>query len=144
MKKYLLVVNALDFAFILFVALAVVFPSYLGFLTYVVAVVFIAGIAKTLSHALRGKPLYSLHMLSQIGLITLYPVPYILRDIVIYSLHLMLYSFNGNLLYLASILACIGYELLIYNGAFNPITQRYIANHLSNDTEGLDQLKSKE
>jgi len=52
----------------------------------------------------------------------------IVRDIIIYGLHIYLYTLNPKAIYLTSIVLCLTYDLMIYNAAFNPLMKKYVIN----------------
>lgn len=52
----------------------------------------------------------------------------IVRDIIIYGLHIYLYTLNPKVIYLTSIVLCLTYDLMIYNAAFNPLMKKYVVN----------------
>lgn len=50
----------------------------------------------------------------------------LVRDTIIYGLHIYLFTLNQNYFYLASFGLCLAFDILVYNAAFNPMMKKYV------------------
>lgn len=73
------------------------------------------------------KRVYNFTMLMSVVSLKMDCSTRIVRDTIIYGLHIYLFTLNQSYVYLFSFGLCLFYDVLLYNGAFNPFMRKHMA-----------------
>ena len=92
--------------------------------------IMVALIAMQLTDSFKQKMFINLNMIYSALQVKQDPWTRIIKDFIIYGLHIYLFTINHSYLYLASFGLCIVYDLIVYNIAFNPVMQKYLGEKL--------------
>lgn len=92
--------------------------------------IMVALIAMQLTDSFKQKMFINLNMIYSALQVKQDPWTRIIKDFIIYGLHIYLFTINHSYLYLASFGLCIVYDLIVYNIAFNPFMQKYLGEKL--------------
>lgn len=92
--------------------------------------IMVALIAMQLTDSFKQKMFINLNMIYSALQVKQDPLTRIIKDLIIYGLHIYLFTINNSYLYFASFGLCIVYDLIVYNIAFNPIMQKYLGEKL--------------
>lgn len=86
----------------------------------------IGGVGSQVARCFKEKTVYSLTMIYSAAQLKMDYQTRVVRDFIIYSLHIALAALLMEPIYAFAVLACIVYDGLIYNAAFNPHMVDYI------------------
>lgn len=130
------------FLFVLVVASILVSTTWLKVaLISIACSIMVTLIAMQLVDSFKQKMLINLNMIYSALQVKQDPLTRIIKDLIIYGLHIYLFTINHSYLYLASFGLCILYDSIVYNIAFNPVMQKYLGEKLIREyQEAKDKL----
>lgn len=130
--------NAIDIALFIFVALSVYFKNY-PITSYILLVIPCLAMTfmlfRQIADCYKQKSVYNFTMLVTAVQTKADCSTKVIRDLIIYGLHIYLYTLNPKAIYLVSFGMCLVYDLMIYNAAFNPLMKKYVFNQTMNIVE---------
>lgn len=137
--------NILDIILFVLVALSIYFKDYPivsgCLIAPAIIFMFVVVFRQTLD-CWKQKSLYNFTMLVSAVNLKMDYASMVIRDSIIYGLHIYLFTLNHNYIYLASFSLCMAYDLLVYNAAFNPMMKSYVLNTAMRQVEEAQNQKS--
>lgn len=137
--------NILDIILFVLVALSIYFKDYPivsgCLIAPAIIFMFVVVFRQTLD-CWKQKSLYNFTMLVSAVNLKMDYASMVIRDSIIYGLHIYLFTINHNYIYLASFSLCMAYDLLVYNAAFNPMMKSYVLNTAMRQVEEAQNQKS--
>lgn len=137
--------NVIDIVLFIFIALSIYFKNY-PIASYALLAIPCSAmwvmIARQVIDCWKQKSVYNFTMLVTAVNTKLNLSNKLVSDVIIYGLHIYLYTLNPNYIYLVSFGICMVYDLMIYNAAFNPLMKRYIMNTAMRQVEDAQSQKS--
>lgn len=138
--------NVIDIVLFIFIALSIYFKNYPAASYTLLAIPCIAMwalIVRQVVDCWKQKSVYNFTMLVTAVNTKLNLSNKLVSDVIIYGLHIYLYTLNPNYIYLVSFGICLAYDLMIYNASFNPLMKRYIMNTVMRQVEESQSQKSE-
>lgn len=138
--------QVLDFILFLLVALSIYFKDHpiISFCLIAPAILFMfAVVIRQSIDCWKQKSLYNFTMLVSAVNLKMDYASMVIRDSIIYGLHIYLFTINHNYIYLASFSLCMAYDLLVYNAAFNPMMKSYVLNTAMRQVEEAQNQKAE-
>lgn len=139
--------QVLDFILFILVALSIYFkehPIVSGCLIAPAIIFMFLVVVRQSIDCWKQKSLYNFTMLVSAVNLKLDYSSRVVRDSIIYGLHIYLFTLNNNYLYLASFGLCMAYDLLVYNAAFNPLMKRYVLETGMRQVEEAQKQKAEQ
>lgn len=121
--------QVIDFILFILVALSIYFKEYTIVSAILIALPTLFMFAIVIRQSLdcwKQKSLYNFTMLVSAVNLKLDYSSRLVRDTIIYGLHIYLFTLNQNYFYLASFGLCLAFDILVYNAAFNPMMKKYV------------------
>ena len=121
--------QVIDFILFILVALSIYFKEYTIVSAILIALPTLFMFAIVIRQSLdcwKQKSLYNFTMLVSAVNLKLDYSSRLVRDTIIYGLHIYLFTLNQNYFYLASFGLCLAFDILVYNAAFNPMMKNYV------------------
>lgn len=138
--------NILDIILFVLVALSIYFKDYPivsgCLIAPAIIFMFVVVFRQTLD-CWKQKSLYNFTMLVSAVNLKMDYASMVIRDSIIYGLHIYLFTLNHNYIYLASFSLCMAYDLLVYNAAFNPMMKSYVLNTAMRQVEEAQNKKAE-
>lgn len=121
--------NKIDIVILVLVVLSITATNvYWRYLLIVIPCTYmLTALGCRLYECIKEKAIYSLPMLYSAILMRQDFGSKVIKDIIIYSLHIYLFTLNGNIIYLISFGGCMIYDLFTYNLVLNPLMKKYIS-----------------
>lgn len=123
--------NIIDIFLFLFIALSIYFkdsPLVSLVLIAIPSSAMIVLIIRQLVDCWKQKSVYNFSMIVVAADMKTDPLNRVVKDVIIYGLHIYLLTLSGNPFYAFSVFICLTYDILIYNAAFNPFMKNYLVN----------------
>lgn len=139
--------QVLDFILFIFVALSIYFkdhPIVSGCLIAPAIIFMFAVVIRQSIDCWKQKSFYNFTMLVSAVNLKMDYSSRVVRDSIIYGLHIYLFTLNNNYFYLASFGLCMAYDLLVYNAAFNPMMKSYVLNTAMRQVEEAQKQKTEQ
>lgn len=121
--------QVIDFILFILVALSIYFKEYTIVSAILIALPTLFMFTIVIRQSLdcwKQKSLYNFTMLVSAVNLKLDYSSRLVRDTIIYGLHIYLFTLNQNYFYLASFGLCLAFDILVYNAAFNPMMKKYV------------------
>lgn len=120
--------NALDILIFAFVVASIIVSNvYVHYLLIAIPCTYmLIAVGRQIYDCIKEKAIYSLTMLYSAVQMKQGFLNRATRDIIIYSLHIYLFTFNHDIIYLVSFGSCLIYDLFIYNLVLNPFMKKYV------------------
>jgi len=121
--------QVIDFILFILVALSIYFKEYTIVSAILIALPTLFMFALVIRQSLdcwKQKSLYNFTMLVSAVNLKLDYSSRLVRDTIIYGLHIYLFTLNQNYFYLASFGLCLAFDILVYNAALNPMMKKYV------------------
>lgn len=121
--------QVIDFILFILVAFSIYFKEYTIVSAILIALPTLFMFAIVIRQSLdcwKQKSLYNFTMLVSAVNLKLDCSSRLVRDTIIYGLHIYLFTLNQNYFYLASFGLCLAFDVLVYNAAFNPMMKKYV------------------
>lgn len=137
--------QAIDFILFILVALSIYFKEHTivsAILIALPALFMFAIVIRQLLDCWKQKSLYNFTMLVSAVNLKLDYSSRLVRDIIIYGLHIYLFTLNQNYFYLISFGLCLAFDVLVYNAAFNPMMKSYVLNTAMRQVEEAQKQKA--
>lgn len=136
--------NVIDIILFVFIALSVYFKNYPIASYVLLAIPCIAMwvlIARQAMDCWKQKSVYNFTMLVTAVNTKINLSNKLVSDVIIYGLHIYLYTLNPNYIYLVSFGICLVYDLMVYNAAFNPLMKGYLMKTAMRQVEEAQKQK---
>ena len=137
--------QVIDFILFILVALSIYFKEYTIVSAILIALPTLFMFAIVIRQSLdcwKQKSLYNFTMLVSAVNLKLDYSSRLVRDTIIYGLHIYLFTLNQNYFYLSSFGLCFAFDILVYNAAFNPMMKSYVLNTAMRQVEEAQKQKA--